>query len=260
LVVLIPVYRNQAGLDRTLRSLSLAEGDFDVVVVDDGSPQPLTMPAELRSGITINRIRLEQNAGISRALNRGLDFIFSRGYQYIARLDSDDRVAPYRFEMQVTYLDDHNDCAAVSSFIEFVNEKGDVLFCHRAPTTWNEIAREMRVRNCLLHSGVMLRATAILEAGPYDERFCGAEDYELFLRLSRQHPLAVLPQVLTFVQYNLSGLSVRGRRRQQLSRLRCQLRHFDLSDWHCVFGLLRTLTAILVPQAAVIFWKRARAH
>ena len=44
IAVLIPVYRNQAGLNRSLASLAAAEGAFDVVIVDDGSADPIKAP------------------------------------------------------------------------------------------------------------------------------------------------------------------------------------------------------------------------
>jgi glycosyltransferase involved in cell wall biosynthesis len=260
LAVLIPVYQNQAGLNRSLHSLRATSGRFDVVVIDDGSPVPITAALEFREGIAIHRLRLDRNGGITRALNHGLEYILSRDYQYIARLDAGDTIAPDRFELQSSYLNSHKDCAAVASFIDFVDENDSFVFRHSAPTSSLQIAREMRVRNCLLHSGVMLRVDAMREIGLYDERYHGAEDYELFLRLLRQHRLAVLPQVLTFTRYDLDGLSIRGRRRQQLSRLRCQLRYFDPSTWYSVFGVARTLAALATPHALVTTWKRARAH
>lgn len=260
IAALIPVYRNQAGLDRTLESLRRAQGEFDVVIVDDGSPMPIAAPPTLRNGTTVHLLRCENNGGITRALNLGLEFIVSRDYVYVARLDSGDTIAPERFDLQSAYLEARSDCAAVSSFVDFVDEKENVLFRHRVATDLGDLAREMHLRNCLLHSGVMLRVAAVAQVGFYDERYFGAEDYELFLRLSRRYRLAVLPKVLTNNLLDLHGLSVRGRRRQQWTRLRCQLRYFDPSTGYSLLGIVRTLAALLAPHALVISWKRARPN
>ena len=42
--VLIPVFRDQTGLTETLRILEQESFPFDIVVVDDGSPTPITAP------------------------------------------------------------------------------------------------------------------------------------------------------------------------------------------------------------------------
>jgi hypothetical protein len=106
----------------------------------------------------------------------------------------------------------------------------------------------------------MIRAIALAEAGRYDERYLSAEDYELFLRLSRTHSLAVLPKVLTTTRYDLHGISLRQRRRQQWSRLRCQIRYFDASTWYSFLGLARTLGALMTPRSLASAWKQRRAH
>ena len=41
LCVLIPVFKDQAGLTETLEVLAADSHPFDIVVVDDGSPQPI---------------------------------------------------------------------------------------------------------------------------------------------------------------------------------------------------------------------------
>ena len=69
LVVLIPVFCNQAGLDRSLTSLRETDGCFEVVVVDDGSVVPIESLAELRPGVTVSLLRLDRNRGIAAALN-----------------------------------------------------------------------------------------------------------------------------------------------------------------------------------------------
>ena len=110
-VVLIPVYRNQSGLDRTLDSLlGQAYDRFDVVVVDDGSPDRLVACLQLCGHTSVLVMRLERNQGIAR-VELGLRYILANGYSYVARLDAGDTAAPQRFEEQVRFLDVNQDCA-----------------------------------------------------------------------------------------------------------------------------------------------------
>jgi glycosyltransferase involved in cell wall biosynthesis len=256
LVVLLPVYKDARGLGISLRSLGRADGEFDVVVVDDGSPEPAAAQSLLENGNGVITLRLERNAGIAVALNHGLRYILERGYQHVARLDSADTIAPDRFMRQVRFLEENPAYAAVSSFVDFVDPEGAILFRHRAPCSPRRILRRMHVENCMMHPGVMLRSSVLDDFGLYREDVPGAEDYELFLRLAKKHKLGVLPHVLTRCEYSRKGLSIAGRRRQQIERLRLQLRYFDAASPWSYYGLGRTLLGMLSPHAAVFRWKQ----
>jgi glycosyltransferase involved in cell wall biosynthesis len=255
--VLIPVYRNQAGLNRSLESLAAAQGKFDVLIVDDGSPQPIMAPQKLRDNIPVTVLRLPRNQGIAAALNHGLRHILPKGIRYIARLDSGDTVVRHRFQAQQEFMDANPRCAVVSSFIDFVDAERAHLFRYRVPTDHAGIVRRLRRNNCVMHPGSMIRASALQQAGIYREDVPGAEDYELFLRLAQRYQLAVLPEVLTNLEYSLTGLSIAGRRRQQWQRLRLQLRYFDAASIYSFSGVACTLLTMAVPHESALQFKRA---
>jgi glycosyltransferase involved in cell wall biosynthesis len=257
LAVLIPVYRNPVGLRRALESLREAAGSFDVVIVDDGSPEPISAPTRLREDVAVTLLRLERNQGIAAALNCGLRHVLEREYPYIGRLDAGDTVVAERFERQIRFLDADPGCAAASSFVDFVDARQELLFRYRAPCKHDGILRRLHSNNCLVHSGTMMRASVLRDVGLYREDVPGAEDYELFLRMSRRHTLAVLPEVLTRCEYSLRGLTVTGRRRQQQERLKLQLRYFDFGSPYSFYGVARTLLSMVVPHSAVLRMKSA---
>jgi glycosyltransferase involved in cell wall biosynthesis len=257
IALLIPAYRNQAGLNRSLESLAAAEGSFDVVIVDDGSPDPIKAPHQLRDGAPVTLLRLPRNQGIAVALNRGLRHILGKGTRYIARLDTGDTVARKRFPAQQAFMEANPECAVVSSFIDFVDAERAHLFRYRAPTDHAGIVRRMRFNNCVMHPGALIRASALEQAGLYREDVPGAEDYELFLRFAQHYTLAVLPEVLTQMEYSLTGLSIAGRRRQHWQRLRLQLRYFDPASPYSFWGVGRTLLTMALPHDIALQFKRA---
>jgi glycosyltransferase involved in cell wall biosynthesis len=257
LAILIPVYRNPAGLRRALESLREAAGSFDVVIVDDGSPEPISVPRRLREDIPVSLLRLERNQGIAVALNHGVRRILELGYPYIGRLDAGDTVVAERFERQVRFLDADPGCAAASSFVDFVDTRQALLFRYCPPCKHDGILQRLHSNNCLVHSGTTMRASVLREVGVYRENVPGAEDYELFLRMSRRYTLAVLPEVLTRCEYSLTGLTVTGRRRQQRERLKLQLRYFDFASPYSFYGVARTLLSMVVPHGAVLRMKSA---
>ncbi len=76
LTVVVPVRDNQAGIDRLLAALH----DLPVIVVDDGSVEPVRVP----DGITV--VRFETSRGPAAARNHGAALVDS---DFIAFLDSD---------------------------------------------------------------------------------------------------------------------------------------------------------------------------
>jgi glycosyltransferase involved in cell wall biosynthesis len=205
----------------------------------------------------MSELALLMPVGIAGALNHGLHHILERRYRYVARLDAGDSVACERFERQVDALDLSPACAVVGSFIEFVDSNQEPLFCHRAPSVHRKIVQGLRINNCILHSGSMIRAAALADVGLYREDYHGAEDYELFLRISRRYELAVIPETLTRCEYALDGLSIAGRRSQQRTRLRLQLQYFDLGCWRSYYGVVRTLLALVAPHTLMFRLKLA---
>jgi GT2 family glycosyltransferase len=71
--VVIPTYGRPEPLSRCLAALecqTLAAADFEVIVVDDGSPTPVALLAE-RMGTAQYRVVRQENAGPAAARNRG---------------------------------------------------------------------------------------------------------------------------------------------------------------------------------------------
>lgn len=98
--VIIPAYRRQDCVNRALQSVQ-SQTDLnprtsvEIIVVDDASPDPITVPENSKS---IRVIRLEENSGAAHARNVGLEA--SRG-EYVAFLDSDDQWLPEKLARQV---------------------------------------------------------------------------------------------------------------------------------------------------------------
>src|SRR4051794_41564980 len=95
---LMPVYNPAPEkLARTLDSLMAQSEPADVVIVDDGSRQPIAGMLEPRDNLKI--LRLDRNQGITRALNHGLAYVIDAGYEYAARMDCGDVCDSRRIEL-----------------------------------------------------------------------------------------------------------------------------------------------------------------
>jgi glycosyltransferase involved in cell wall biosynthesis len=256
LAVLIPVYNAQRGFERSLASLARDGERFDVVAVDDGSEPPITAPPSLPLSLCL--LRLERNAGITRALNAGLEQILADGYTYVARLDADDQSLPGRFAAQMRFLDRHSEHAVVGTQAEFIDAQGRFLFRSYRPTDHRSLIRYMHYQTGLVHPSSMVRVQALREHGLYSEAYPGAEDYELWLRLSRHYRVANLPEV--FVRKEVSASQITARRMgPALSRLRLHVRYFRPGSLHAYRALLWSIGSILLPRRLALRIRQRRA-
>ena len=99
ITVVMPVHGQAAYLPRAVRSLlDQDRADWELVVVDDGSPVPVRLPADPR----VRVLRSPVNTGLGAACNRGLDA--ARG-RYVGYLPADDVFYPDHLSALVAVLE-----------------------------------------------------------------------------------------------------------------------------------------------------------
>ncbi|ADH64588.1 glycosyl transferase family 2 [Allomeiothermus silvanus DSM 9946] len=252
--LLIPVYNDQKGLEFSLSTLP-TEIPLGVVVVDDGSQPPITLP-ELPFPHQGYLLRLEQNQGIEHALNHGLEWILTRGYEYVARLDAGDIALPGRFLAQLRFLEEHPDYALVGGQVRFVDLQGNTITKKRYHTVDADLRRSMHVRNSFPHPTVMMRARVLQEIGFYSDRYKAAEDYELFFRILKRFKVANLPDEVLIYRLNPNGISSRKRNMQLWSTLRVMLCHFNPRLIESYLGLFKCIFTFIFPKRIIAFVKK----
>ena len=250
IALLIPHYNDATGLYASLASIVAGE-QVDVFVVDDGSTRIRFDEASARAAFVaqgeLNFLYLPQNRGIEVALNTGLAEIRRRGYEYVARLDCNNRHVGPRLQVQADFLDAHPEVVLLGAATVYFRGDED-CFTVRHPSAHADIRRAMQRDNAFVHSSVMFRVKVVNELGLYPEDVPAAEDFEYFWRMLERHQVANLPDLLIRNEYNDSGISLSKRRRQQLSRLAVLWRHYDYS-LHATLGLLSPLKSLLLPLA-----------
>jgi glycosyltransferase involved in cell wall biosynthesis len=213
--VLLPVYNAGPPLDVALASVvDQTFEDYEILVIDDASTDDSLARIRRFEKLSprIQVISHEKNRGLSTSLNEGLGA--ARG-AYIARMDQDDESLPERLATQAAFLDNNPDCAVVGSFVYHMGATRTVDRLVSLPIAADEIAATLPRYNCMYHPSVMLRRETILALGGYREQFRNAEDYDLWLRVSRSHRLANIPEPLLRYRFSTSGMSL-GRKWEQL--------------------------------------------
>jgi glycosyltransferase involved in cell wall biosynthesis len=206
----MPVRNGARWLDEAISSIQdQTLSDFEFIIVDDGSTDdtPRILEAKSKSDPRI-RTHRQGRLGLVAALNRGLA---EASAPLIARLDADDRACPQRLQRQSRYLDAHPDVGLLSTWADKIDMQGAVIGALKPPTQPDVLAQLLNRTNPLLHSSIMMRKSIVQKVGSYRTAFEGAEDYDLWMRMSEVAQIAVLPECL--LQYRVYPASVTNRAR-----------------------------------------------
>jgi glycosyltransferase involved in cell wall biosynthesis len=203
--VVMPVRDGARWLGEAITSVQAQTlANFELIIIDDGSADdsPCIMEASARSDPRIHTIR-QGRRGLVPALNRGL--AESRG-RFIARLDADDRAHPERLQRQSQYLDSHPEVGLLGTWAHKIDEQGSIRGALKPPTRPEQLAPLLARANPFVHPSIMVRKTIIQNVGYYRPAFEGAEDYDLWMRISEVTKIANLPKCL--LQYRMHPASV----------------------------------------------------
>lgn len=105
--VIVPVYNVENYLSACLDSiLSQTYQDFEIILIDDGSKDASGQICDAYAGKD-PRIQVvhQENGGVSRARNRGLELATG---ELISFIDSDDTLEPDMYELLVRVMREHN--------------------------------------------------------------------------------------------------------------------------------------------------------
>jgi hypothetical protein len=109
-----------------------------------------------------------------------------------------------------------------------VGPAGEALFTVRPPEEPGEVRWRLLIQNMLAHGSMLLRRGSVLEAGGYDEEWTKAQDYELWLRLTRRWGLGAVQRVLYRHVVRDASDPMRGRGEQSRLAVRAMVREWAL--------------------------------
>ena len=214
--VIVPLYNKGKYIRRTLNSiLAQTWGDFEVIVVDDGSTDD--GPAVV-SACSDGRIRLirQANQGPGAARNHGIRL---SNAPYLTFLDADDEWLPDFLERAIGALDDHKGSSVfVANHFRGADSDTYLRYHPDLPlgpgngTLPADIPPEM-VKACvdLFAQGAMLIDRKVVDhlGGYLEDRCTYGEDAFLWLRVLLHYPLYVCKEPLLRVHLDSSVLGAK---------------------------------------------------
>lgn len=255
--VLVPVYNAASTVELALGSLSRQTfGDFEAVVVDDGSTDGTAEVVE-RAASSDGRIRLVRSAhvGLVRVLNLGIEEC--RG-ELIARMDGDDICHPQRLRIQLEYMLANPDISVCSTLVRSFPQSA-VGEGFRRYERWqncvishDDVARDIFVESPVAHPSVMLRASELRELGGYLD-LGWPEDYDLWLRyFVAGKRFAKIPWTLLFWRAHEERLT--------WTDSRYSLENFIRAKAHYLSEMLRPRSSEIVLWGAGMTGRRISKH
>ncbi len=225
--VVIPCYRQAEYLRLAIDSVALQRfSDWELVVVDDGSPDDTAEVAEAQfSRLPGRRLRLirQENAGLAAARNAGI--AATRG-RYVLPLDSDDALDPEYLSRTVALLEARPEVAiAVTDAALFGVEQG--VWRTEPELPLHRLLTQNRFTYCALYRREVWEAV-----GGYEPNLtAGYEDWDFWIgALERGFKAAHVPEPLFLYRTKGESMLTKAREWDRSLRARILLNHPGLFD------------------------------
>jgi glycosyltransferase involved in cell wall biosynthesis len=192
--VIIPVYNGPDALSRAIASvLKQTYQNFELIVVDDCSVDPIEPAVRSFADGRIIYLRHGENKGVSAARNTGMR---QASGSFLAFLDSDDEILPGRFEVQMKVFQDlPEDTGLLLSNLGNPGQQKETYVPRHIPSGHVDHSR-FPGSVFVPPSSWMLRKDIADRVGFFDEKLITAEDADYFVRVSEQARIYYLKDVL----------------------------------------------------------------
>ena len=194
--VLMAVYNCAQYLPESIESiLNQTVRNFEFIIIDDGSDGSVANVLNRYNDQRLRKIRLNENMGLTKCLNIALDL--AEGDIFV-RHDGDDIALPERLEKEILLLKGR--VGLVSCWAEPIDQNGNI-----ADDPWiqedsrqsvQDIERMLPRKNCILSPGAIFTREVFNRIGYFDPEVKYAQDYNYWIRLTRQFMINIVPEVL----------------------------------------------------------------
>ena len=180
--VVVPAYNTARFIAETLESIvGQTFQDFEIIVVNDGSPDAVELDAVLRPYRDRIQYIVQENRGLSAARNVGISA--ARG-DLVALLDSDDVWEPEYLEHQLTVLRRDGLDVVYPNATTFGDPlRSGRLFMDVHPSTGVVSIASLVSQQCNVMVSVLARRDVLVAAGLFDESLRSSEDFDMWLRV-----------------------------------------------------------------------------
>ncbi len=171
--IIMSVYNSENTVARSIDSIkNQTYQNIEILIMDDGSnDESLKIIKKYENQDNIKIFNNKENIGLTKSLNI---LINNASGEYIARQDSDDLSYSFRIQEQIENIQKYNlDFSTSRAHIKGTKRKIPGLSFY-LPNSFL-----MKYKNPFIHGTMVIKKSAIEEAGLYNESFYYAQDYKL---------------------------------------------------------------------------------
>jgi glycosyltransferase involved in cell wall biosynthesis len=208
--VVIPCYNYGRFLKSAVDSVLAQDyGKFEVIVMDDGSKDE-TPEVAMEYGHKIRYVR-QENQGLSATRNNG---ILECRYPYVAFLDADD-------EWETNFLSILMgqfrrlpvEFALVACLDSKIGVEGNSIDDREHNSIVGEVSsRDLILKNRFFPGGAVIKIEAFSVVGNFDTMLRSSEDRDMWIRLSSNYKLWLMPDRLIRIRKHGDNMSANGQR------------------------------------------------
>ena len=189
--IILPTYNRMRSLPRAVHSvLGQTFGDFELIVVDDGSSDGTRDFLEGLHEPRLRLITLGGRSGAARARNTG---IRAAAAPLVAFQDSDDEWRPAKLELQLALL---RASPAGVGWVGGGYEADDGTVSSAALVRGSDYDGELLVGAPFVTPTWLVRKEALLAAGLFDETLPCLEDWDLIFKLADRCRFRAVPDLV----------------------------------------------------------------
>lgn len=225
--VIIPNYNHTRFVSDAIQSvLAQTYRSFEIIVVDDGSTDN-SREVVADFGDQLHYI-WQENQGLAGARNTGIRA--AKG-EFIALLDADDEWLPAFLETMTALAGQYPEAAVYYCAAQGMDVDGhDLPQVFGGPVIPPQMMYETLLRaNFLNCCTILMRRSAVMEAGLFDQTLRSCEDWDLWLRMLPKHSFIGTSACLVRYRQHSSSLSANTTGMQQAVRAVIE-KHFGTDD------------------------------
>ena len=232
IIITIPHYNNPAGLINTISSIN-DPIKIDIVITDDGS-----------------EIKLDEHQV------KCLEYVKSKSYKYVARLDAGDISYKNKFSKQIEFLENNNQIMLVGTWARVLDNEGNLLFYIKHPTNHNNIKRKMYLNSMFVNPTVLFKTSILETVSEYPIEYKdAAQDYAFFFKVIKHFKCANMPEVMLDYIIDKNSISTKKRKLQVKNRIKIIAENFKLGIYP-IYGLLRSLVLYFFSRSSTTIIKK----
>ena len=238
---IISVYNGEKFIEKCIRSIfDQTYINLEIIIVDDASTDSTNLilnSLKKENKIKMQILKNKLNIGLTKSLNIAAN---NANGEWLARLDADDLSKKNRIESQINFVLNNSQYSIIGSSCDFIDKNGKYIFSKSYPSNHYEIKKALeKVGAFFPHSSVLMNKKVFLGLGGYNIFMKYSQDYELWLRASKEFKIFSIKDPLVSIRIHRKRLSNDSSGNKQLLFSRaCILAYWMMNDFSIKYSII----------------------